>query len=87
MGKLINKLINGVVTLLIFLTEGSVDASPILELDTGLIDLFDLEKTVFDRSCLTFGSHDAWWVQFDGIGGWDKVCIGDAGTGKVFTVE
>jgi hypothetical protein len=60
--ELINKLINGVVTLNIFLTESGVDSGPVLEFDISLLDLFDLEKTVFDSSFLTFGGDDAWWL-------------------------
>jgi len=48
LGELIDELINLCVGFLISLTEGGIDTGPVVELYTGLSDLFDLEESILD---------------------------------------
>ena len=69
LGELVDELVDGVVAFLVLLSKGCVDTSPIIEFNILLIDLFDLEETIFDIDSLATGGNDLRCGQLDGFNG------------------
>ena len=67
LGELVDKFIDLVVGFLVSLSKGGVDTGPVLELNTSLVDSFNLEKTILNMSLMALGSDDLWGVKFDSL--------------------
>lgn len=85
LGELVHELVDSVVAFLILLTEGCVDASPVFEIYILLLDLFDLEESVFDVDRLASGGDDLRWRQFDGFDG-SRHVVSESGIDQVVLV-